>query len=411
MAIFKPEIVPKRISTHSGEFQDGADVYLLSDHDAEHNYEKNYFKIMLGYNGVHHYFPIIPKGVMQFLDSFNSVTFYSLNLKKVLKALAEQAPKDTNFQNIVRIGYDCLTATTSVFSGLNPLTGATGTTRTTTPADFGFPVASSQPSSSSRKSSASGTKRKRVEESETDPQQLAQAEQQEEEEEEEEDPVFQSGTDNDDSPQITIKHDVQLKKLPTQCFCGKAGFKTPREVEKHRLAVHTGHGKGMNPKTKKANDYWKCIQCNEEASDPRACWKHFRTTHLKNFIHNCPVPECQYGNDQKDSIVSHIIRNHKDKDEWIQKAHQQNWLRCKSCLKFFTSIKGKNKHEVKCGTPKIKLTCIFENCHKTYTTQEAMDQHVEVTHHGKGHKTLCPQCGEHFSSQQSLNRHMENKHQ
>ena len=227
MAIFKPEIVPKRISTRSGEFQDGADVYLLSDHDAQHNYEKNYIKIMLGYNGVHHYFPIIPKGVMQFLDSFNSVTFYSLNLKKVLKALAEQAPKDTNFQNIVRIGYDCLTATTSVFSGLNPLTGATGTKRTTTPADFRLPVASSQPSSSSRKSSASGTKRKRVEESETDPQQLAQAEQQEEEEEEEEDPVFQSGTDNDDSPQITIKHDVQLKKLPTQCFCGKSGFKTP----------------------------------------------------------------------------------------------------------------------------------------------------------------------------------------
>ena len=131
----------------------------------------------------------------------------------------------------------------------------------------------------------------------------------------------------------------------------------------------------------------------------------------ENFIHNCPVPGCDYGNDQKDSIVSHIIRNHKDEDEWIQKAHQQNWLRCKNCIKFFTSIKGKNKHEMKCGTPKIKLNCIFENCHKTYTTQEAMDQHVEVTHHGKGHKTLCPPCGEHFSSQQSLNRNMENKHQ
>ena len=117
---------------------------------------------------------------MQFLDSFNSVSFYSFNLKKVLKALADQSPKDTNFQNIVRIGYDCLTATTSVFSGLNPLTGATGTTRTTTPADFRFPVASSQPSSSLRKSSASGTKRKRVEESETyqpDPPELAEAEQ------------------------------------------------------------------------------------------------------------------------------------------------------------------------------------------------------------------------------------------
>ena len=410
MAIFKPEVVSKRITTRSGEFEDGAEVYLLSDHDSDHNNDKDYFKIKLGYNGIHHYFPIIPKGVMQFMDSFNSVQFYSANLKQVMKALADQSPRETNFQNIVRIGYDCLNATTSVFSGLNPLTGATGTTRTTTPADFGFPVApSSQPSSSSGKSSTSGRKRMRTEASEKD-QPEYQPEEQEQAEEEEDELVFQSGTDNDDSPQITIKHNVQLKKLSTQCFCGKAGFKTPREVEKHRLAVHTGHGRGVNPKTKKPRDYWKCSQCNEEASDPRACWKHFRTTHLKNFIHYCPVPGCDYGNDQKDSIVSHIIRNHKNEDEWIQKAHQQNWLRCKSCLKFFTSIKGKNKHEMTCGTPKIKLNCIFENCHKTYTTQEAMDQHVEVAHHGKGHKTLCPQCGQQFSSQQSLNRHMENKH-
>ena len=205
---------------------------------------------------------------------------------------------------------------------------------------------------------------------------------------------------------------MQLKKLATQCFCGKSGFKTPAEVEKHRLAIHTGHGRGVNPKSKRQRDYWKCNQCNEVSGDPRACWKHFRTNHLKNFIHNCPVPACDYGNDQKDSIVSHIIRNHKapEHQEWVDKCYQQNWLRCRKCMKFYTSIKGKNQHEMKCGTPTIKLNCIFEHCFKTYKSQEAMDQRVESAHHGKGHKTLCPHCGEQLSSKQSLDRHVENKH-
>ena len=79
----------------------------------------------------------------------------------------------------------------------------------------------------------------------------------EQEEEEDDDPVFQQDPQTDDSPEITIKHNVQLKKLDTQCFCGKSGFKSAADVERHRLAVHTGHGRGINPKTKKPRDYWK----------------------------------------------------------------------------------------------------------------------------------------------------------
>ena len=138
--------------------------------------------------------------------------------------------------------------------------------RTATPADFGFPVPPEpgKPSSSSGKSS--GKKRHLDPASETY-QPDEEAEQEEQEEEEEEDVVFQQG-DTYDSPEITIKHNVQLKKLATQCFCGKSGFKTPAEVEKHRLAVHTGHGKGVNSKTKRQRDYWQCNQCNEVSGDP-----------------------------------------------------------------------------------------------------------------------------------------------
>ena len=157
---------------------------------------------------------------MQFLDSFNSVTFYSLNLKQVLKALAEQAPKDTNFQNIVRIGYDCLTATTSVFSGLNPLTGATGQ-QEHTPADFRFPVAFLNHLLLRGKSSASGTKRKRVEESETDPQQLAQQSTKGRRRRRNRRILSSSQVQTMMIlPKSPIKHNVQLKKLPHNVFVG-----------------------------------------------------------------------------------------------------------------------------------------------------------------------------------------------
>ena len=403
MVIFKPDVVPKRVSTRSGEFEDGAELYLLTEHDYEHNFEKDFFQIKLGYNGIHHYFPIVPKGIMQFLDAYNSVRFHSTNLKKVLKALNDQSPRDTNFQKAVKQSYENLVATATILTGLNPLTGATGAAGTAGGTQFTLPLASSSSMSSCGRPPS---KRKRADQTEMD-------EPYEEEEEEEQDVVFQNTGEDDDSPEITIKHTTQLKKVETQCFCGKGGFKSIADVERHRLAVHTGHGKGVNPKTKKPKDYWKCNECNEVCSDGRACWKHFRTTHLKNFIHNCPIDGCSYGNDQKDSIVSHILRDHKEEKhrEWVDKCYQQNWLRCKNCMKFYTSIKGKKSHEKKCGQPTIKLNCIFENCHKTYKSQETMDNHVETAHHGKGHKTLCPHCGEQFSSKQSLDRHVENKHQ
>ena len=120
IAIFKPNVVRKCMSTQSGEFEDGAEVYLLSDEDLNHNFAKDFFQIKLGYNGIHHYFPIVPKGVMQFFDAFDSVTHYSINLRKVLKSLSDQAPRDTNFQKLVSEAHQNLVATT-VLSGLNPL--------------------------------------------------------------------------------------------------------------------------------------------------------------------------------------------------------------------------------------------------------------------------------------------------
>ena len=128
------------------------------------------------------------------------------------------------------------------------------------------------------------------------------------------------------------------------------------------------------------------------------------------FIHYCPVDGCDVGNDQKDAIVSHILRDHKSETEWVAKCYAQKWLLCPKCLKFFMSVKGKHAHVPLCGKPKIRLNCPYEHCFKTYTSEESLDSHIKTTHEGKAHKCLCPHCGLQLSSKQNLDNHIAKEH-
>lgn len=389
MCIFKPHIVEKKVSTRSGDMEHGAEIYILSDDDIPYLNNKEYFKIKLAYNGHNHYVPVVPKDVSGFLDQHNNARYYIQEAKKAVQKLSSHLPKESNYRGLVDIGFKALTATATTFSKFNPLLGTTGTAGAATPADFGFPVSGSPgqhpPPSKKRKTAAS---------------------QPEEEEEEEED----EGEELQDlSPQITITHDRELKKADLQCFCGKSDFKTLDELAHHRADVHIVAGQ-INPKTKKPKENWQCSQCGEVCSDNRATWKHFRTQHLGLFVHYCPVEGCSTGNDQKDSIVSHILKEHSDQQEWVAKCHQQEFLKCSKCAKFFRSLKGKNKHERECGIPVIKLNCVYKGCTKTYKTQEKMQEHVATAHQGKGHKCICPVCGKSLGSEQNLTKHLKSQH-
>ena len=212
----------------------------------------------------------------------------------------------------------------------------------------------------------------------------------------------------DNSPKITVTHS-QLKKAEKQCFCGEM-CASVEELAAHKNLQHIGNGVGTKPKTSKPRDLWRCSTCNMACVDNRACWKHYRTAHLKVYIHMCPVENCTEGNDQKDTIVSHIIKDHSALQEWVDKAYQQQWLRCRKCTKFFLSVKGKNTHETTCGEVVIKKVCVFEGCSKTYKAQSSMDHHVDTAHKGKGHRALCPICGAQFSAKQALDNHIAAEH-
>ena len=364
---------------------------------------------------VNHFGSVLPAifssaNIKIILEACGHVKYYTKGAKDSLKLLLSHLPKESNYYKLVQCAFEAASCTTTVLSGINNLTGATGTTGAATAAEvFGFP--SPQPSSS-------GAKRKRftapvapksqtlVEES-TASTSFAIGQNVPGEEEEPE-LTFQMG-DKDNSPDITVKLHEELKHGSEQCFCGKGDLKTQEDKDSHYKKAHFQKGRGINPKTGKKNNLWACSTCNKVCKDNRAVWKHFRTQHLNLYIHYCPIEGCNIGNDQKDSIVSHILRDHKNK-EWVEKCYQQKWLICPRCLKFFMSVKGKHSHISTCGKPKMKINCPYEHCFKTYTTEEALDQHVQTTHKGKAHRCLCPHCGVPFSSKQALDSHIAKEH-
>ena len=73
-------------------------------------------------------------------------------------------------------------------------------------------------------------------------------------------------------------------------------------------------------KPRKGMTFGPAVCCNKVCNDKRAVWKHYRTMHCNLFIHYCPVPGCSTGNDQKDSIVAHIIKEYKNEEEWVDKG-------------------------------------------------------------------------------------------
>ena len=388
MAIYRPKVVQKSKSTRSGDKEHGAEVICLHDEDFQHNNNPDYFKIKLAYNNVHHYMPVVPKAISAFLDDYNTARYHIVKSRQSLKKLCGHMPEGSNLESVIKIAYQASMTTAQVLSGCSPVLGTTGAAGAGGTALFDFPSASQ----------SSGPTRKRKRPTAGDP-----------EEEEEEGLTFQA-EEEEAGPAVTITHDRQLKKDSNQCFCGKGDFASLDDLEKHKHDTHIGKGQGTNRKTGKPKDLWNCSQCQEECGDNRACWKYFRTKHLGLFIHYCPVAGCGKGNDQKDTIISHIRKDHPQEKELINLCAQQSFLKCKSCNKVFRSVKGKNMHEQTCGLPVVKKSCPFENCFKTYKSQERMDNHIQTVHEGKGHKCLCPVCGYPLSSQQALTNHLHGKH-
>ena len=386
-------------------------MIYLNEEDLGQEEDPTYFKVKLAYNGIHHYIPIVPSNIVDYFEAVGQVKDYTRGARDSLKLLMGYLPKTSNYYKLVECAYAASISTTTVLSGINPLTGATGTAGAATPAEiFGYPVPEKPSSSSKRRKLAAPAAPQLPQLLGPEPGTAEQTPSGTQEQEGgQEELVFQL-QEADDSPDITVKKHEELKHGSDQCFCGQGDLKTKKDKDKHFKTAHHQKGRGINPKTGKKNDLWACSSCKKVCRDNRAVWKHFRTQHINMFIHYCPIDGCDVGNDQKDAIVSHILRDHRSETEWVAKCYAQKWLLCPKCLKFFMSVKGKHAHVPLCGKPKIRLNCPYEHCFKTYTSEESLDSHIKTTHEGKAHKCLCPHCGLQLSSKQNLDNHIAKEH-
>ena len=151
MAIYKPAVVQKSIPTRAGDLEHGAEIYLLHEDDYQHNNDPDYFKIKLAYNGIHHYLPVIPKGLNNYFDAHQNAMYFLKNARSALKNFHSQLPQDSSYQKLVKISYLALTSTATVLTGCNPHTGTTGTAGAASPAVFDFPSDEPLPSKGGRK--------------------------------------------------------------------------------------------------------------------------------------------------------------------------------------------------------------------------------------------------------------------
>ena len=272
-------------------------------------------------------------------------------------------PAGCTFGKVISIAHAGSVTTAQALHGCNPLLGTTGAAGAAPETLFDFPrPASDQPPPSGRKrkrGSAAAAAAAPVPGSST-----STADPGDDPEEGEEEVV------EDPSSSVTITHDRQLKKADNQCFCGKSGFTSSDELLKHKQDVHIGQGGGKIPRPKILLIPGYALPVVRNALITGHAGNILEHSIWGLYIHYCPVEGCGKGNDQKDTIVSHIKKEHKDQTELIALCNQQAFLKCKNCKKVFSSVKGKNQHEETCGLPKTRTAHLKSVLRPTHLRRE-----------------------------------------
>ena len=157
--IYQPKVVPKHVPTCSSILEHGAEAFYLDDEDVgKDEQDPNYFPIKLAYNKVHHYMPIVPENILNYLETYNNATYYTRQAREALKSFRNTLPHDSNYYKLVDCAYTAAINTTTVLSGCNIISGTTGTAGATSAAEvFNFPSVESGSSKKKRKTAVAPT--------------------------------------------------------------------------------------------------------------------------------------------------------------------------------------------------------------------------------------------------------------
>ena len=108
---------------------------------------------------------------------------------------------------------------------------------------------------------------------------------------------------------------------------------------------------------------------------------HVTRSHFQEFLHYCKY--CEYGNNTKDLVYSHLVAKHGAEKEF--ECGEHNLI--PGCGGKFASVLHLRKHQLTCGVKEKQHICAI--CQKGYMKKESLVHHIKVIHTQEKDKLQC----------------------
>ena len=120
--------------------------------------------------------------------------------------------------------------------------------------------------------------------------------------------------------------------------------------------------------------------------------------HFQEFLHYCKY--CEYGNNTKDLVYSHLVAKHGAEKEF--ECGEHNLI--PGCGGKFASVLHLGKHQLTCGVKEKQH--IYQICQKGYMKKkENLVHHIKVIHTQEKDNLQCNWCGKTYQSEHSYKNH------
>uniref|UniRef100_A0A914WX15 C2H2-type domain-containing protein n=1 Tax=Plectus sambesii TaxID=2011161 RepID=A0A914WX15_9BILA len=156
-----------------------------------------------------------------------------------------------------------------------------------------------------------------------------------------------------------------------------------------------------------------CSECRFVADRPALLRKHVETCHNNGVV--CPIPTCGKRMAQR-QLKNHLSTEHADVVAASTTNDENLPFQCERCQKRFRTRRNATKHFARAHAEKQpekiarprKFVCSRANCGKTFTTPQALDDHIN-SHEGVS-PWLCNFCKRCFAARARLAVHLRKYH-
>ena len=167
--------------------------------------------------------------------------------------------------------------------------------------------------------------------------------------------------------------EVDCERKEHQCWCGKR-FDNAKNFDAHVERKHPPWmcgGAVWDPKKGEAGQW---VPCKEVCSARSSLWSHFRRKHEGRYHHYCGINNCKHGSDEEWAVHLHRFKKHN-----IPLRSQQ---KCPKCGHPFGQERQYKNHVVTCRTNERPFVC--KVCGEDFRQQDTLSRHMRQKHTKKG---------------------------